>query len=92
MKELSQHPVVLRATDDINPELLERRGYSPMVCSAFSQKYTVLKETDEFEFSVDKEAQKQLPNIIGTDNNLILSFYFGVSYLVKQDEDPGPNQ
>jgi len=64
MKELSQHPAVLRATDDINPELLERRGYSPRVCSAFSQKYTVLKETDEFEFTVDKEAQKQLPNII----------------------------
>ena len=65
MKDLSQHPVVLRVTDDINPELLERRRYSPSVCSAFSQKYTILKETDQFEFTVDKEAQKQLPNIIG---------------------------
>ena len=65
MKDLSQHPVVLRVTDDINPELLERRRYSPPVCSAFSQKYTILKETDQFEFTVDKEAQKQLPNIIG---------------------------
>jgi pyrophosphate--fructose-6-phosphate 1-phosphotransferase len=64
IKDLSQHPVVLRVTDDINPELLERRRYSPPVCSAFSQKYTILKETDQFEFTVDKEAQKQLSNII----------------------------
>jgi pyrophosphate--fructose-6-phosphate 1-phosphotransferase len=65
MKDLAQHPVVLRVTDDTNPELVERRQYSPPVCSAFSREYTILKETDEFKFTVDKEAQKQLPNIIG---------------------------
>jgi len=65
MKDLAQHPVVLRVTDDTNPELIERRQYSPPVCSAFSREYTILKETDEFKFTVDKEAQKQLPNIIG---------------------------
>ena len=53
MKDLSQHPVVLRVTDDINPELLERRRYSPPVCKVFSQKYTILKETDQFTFTVD---------------------------------------
>ena len=64
MKDLAQHPVVLRVTDDTNPELLERRQYSPPFCKAFSQKFTILKETDQFKFTVDKEAQKQLPNII----------------------------
>ena len=64
MKNVLQHPVVRRVTDDTNPELVERRQYSPPVCSAFSQKFTILKETDQFNFTVDKEARKQLPNII----------------------------
>ena len=68
MKDLSQHPVVLRVTDDTNPEMLERRQYSPPVCNAFSREFTILKETDQFKFTVDKEAKKQLPNII--DNKL----------------------
>ena len=64
MKDLLKHPVVLRVTDDTNPELIERRQYSPPVCNAFSQKFTILKETDQFNFTVDKAAQTQLPNII----------------------------
>ncbi len=64
MKDMLKHPVVLRVTDDINPELVERRQYSPPACKAFSREFTVLKETDQFTFMVDKEAQKQLPNII----------------------------
>jgi pyrophosphate--fructose-6-phosphate 1-phosphotransferase len=58
---------VLSVTDNINAELLERRQYSPPVCKAFSQKFTILKETDQFQFTVDKEAQKQLPNIINNN-------------------------
>jgi pyrophosphate--fructose-6-phosphate 1-phosphotransferase len=65
LKDVLKHPVVRQVTDDTNPELLERRRYQPPVCKAFSQKYTALKETDQFTFTVDKEAQKQLPNIIG---------------------------
>ncbi len=64
LQDVLKHPVVRKVTDDTNPELLERRNYLPPVCKAFSQKYTVLKETDRFKFTVDKEAQKKLPNII----------------------------
>jgi len=64
LQDVLKHPVVRRVTDDTNPELLERRNYLPPVCKAFSQKYTVLKETDRFKFTVDNEAQKKLPNII----------------------------
>jgi pyrophosphate--fructose-6-phosphate 1-phosphotransferase len=64
INKLLKNPVVLSVTDDTNPELLERRQYSPPVCKAFSRKFTILKETDQFKFTVDKEAQKQLPNII----------------------------
>jgi pyrophosphate--fructose-6-phosphate 1-phosphotransferase len=64
ISDVLKHPVVLSVTDDTNPELLERRQYSPPVCNVFSREFTILKETDRFKFSVDKEAQKQLPNII----------------------------
>jgi len=64
LKDMLRHSVVQRVTDDINPELLERRNYQPPVCKAFSQRYTVLKNTDQFTFTVDKEAQKKLPSII----------------------------
>ena len=64
INDVLKHPVVRKVTDDTNPELLERRQYSPPVCNVFSREFTILKETDRFKFSVDKEAQKQLPNII----------------------------
>ena len=64
IKDVLKHPVVLKVTDDVNPELLERRQYPPPVCKAFSRKFTILHETDQFKFTVDKAAQKQLPNII----------------------------
>jgi hypothetical protein len=38
MKDLSQHPVVLRVTDNINPELLERQRFAPPVCNVFAEK------------------------------------------------------
>ena len=64
LKDMLRHSVVQRVTDDINAELLERRNYQPPVCKAFTQRYTLLKNTDQFTFTVDKEAQKKLPSII----------------------------
>ena len=71
LKDVLKHPVVQRVTDDVNAELLERRQYKPPVCKAFSQKFTTLKQTDAFKFTVDKEAQKQLPNIIDNKVEII---------------------
>ena len=65
LEEILNLPQVQKATDDINSELLERRQYEPPTCSVFSHPYTVLRETDQYRFEVDKEAEKQLPNIIG---------------------------
>ncbi len=59
-----KHPKVQEITEDTNAELLERRGYLPPPCSALSKKYTLLIEADQYKFTVDKEAQKQLPHII----------------------------
>jgi len=65
LADILKHPKVLKTTDDISAELLERRRYSPPACTAFSKKYTLLKETNRFKFTVHKEAEKQLPHIIG---------------------------
>jgi pyrophosphate--fructose-6-phosphate 1-phosphotransferase len=71
LEEILSHPQVKRATDDINPELRERREYRPPQCDVFSKPYTVLRETDAYRFELDKEAEKQLPNIIGNKVQLI---------------------
>jgi pyrophosphate--fructose-6-phosphate 1-phosphotransferase len=63
-EDILKHPQVQKVTDDINAELLERRQYKPPICHAFTQQFTILKETDQFKFKIDKEAQKQLPHII----------------------------
>ncbi len=65
LEDILKHPKVQKVTDDVNPELLERRQYKPSLCKAFARQFTILKETDQFKFKIDKEAQKQLPNIIG---------------------------
>jgi pyrophosphate--fructose-6-phosphate 1-phosphotransferase len=62
--DLLKHAKVLKVTADASAELLERRQYSPPVCSALSQKFSRLQPTDEFKFTVDKEAAEQLPDII----------------------------
>lgn len=65
LEEILNLPQVRKATDDINSELLERRQYEPPKCNVFSYPCTTLRETDQYRFEVDKEAEKQLPNIIG---------------------------
>ena len=65
LEDILKHPQVQKVTGDINAELLERRQYKPSICRAFTQQFTILKDTDQFKFKIDKEAQKQLPHIIG---------------------------
>ena len=71
LEEILNHPQVRKATDDSNPELRDRREYRPPQCAVFSKPYTVLRETDAYRFELDKEAVKQLPNIIGNRVQLI---------------------
>ncbi|MEJ2283999.1 MAG: 6-phosphofructokinase [Desulfobacterales bacterium] len=71
LEKILNHPQVKKAVDDVNPELLERREYRPPQCEVFTMPYTVLRETDEFRFELDREAEKQLPNIIGNKVQLI---------------------
>ena len=55
---------VQEAVSNINRELVERRGYVPPKCKVFQSPFTLLKDDDRFTFNIDKEAKKQLPDII----------------------------
>jgi pyrophosphate--fructose-6-phosphate 1-phosphotransferase len=72
LDKILNHPQVKKAVEDINAELLERRKFSPSRCKAFSHPYTVLQETDRYRFELDREAEKQLPDIIANKVQLVL--------------------
>ena len=69
--ELLDDPTVLRVTDNINPEMQDRRNYSPPTCDAFHHKYSILTETDRYRFTLDPEARRQLPDLIENKVQLI---------------------
>jgi pyrophosphate--fructose-6-phosphate 1-phosphotransferase len=64
IEDLLKNLDVQRATDNINPELIERRQNMPPRCDVFSKPYTGLRAAEGFKFTVDLEAKKQLPGII----------------------------
>jgi pyrophosphate--fructose-6-phosphate 1-phosphotransferase len=70
IEELLKNPEVEKAASNINQELIERRKYIPPKCDVFTSSYTVLKDNNDFKFSIDREARKQLPDII---NNKVQS-------------------
>ncbi|MCG6895030.1 MAG: 6-phosphofructokinase [Desulfobacteraceae bacterium] len=61
---LLQHAEIRKAADCVNAELLERRAYRPSLCDAFRASCTRLQETDRYRFSIDRDAEEQLPSII----------------------------
>jgi len=64
VEKLLTNEKVLRATDSVNPELLERRSYQPPICEVFKNPYTALEDDDGYRFVIDHEARKKLPHII----------------------------
>lgn len=64
IEELLNNPEVKEVTDSINKGMIVRRKYSPPKCSVFLNKYTYLNTDSTYTFSIDREAKKQLPNII----------------------------
>ena len=71
LEEILNHPKVKSAIDDVNAEVLERRAYSPLQCEVFSHPYTILHETDRYQFELDRQAEKLLPDIIGNRVQLV---------------------
>ncbi len=74
--ELLKNPQVKKATGNINPELIERREYIPPMCDVFSKPYTALQDNTDFKFNVDREAAKQLPDIIDNKVQTVIGVDF----------------
>ena len=64
MDKLLSHPEVMRVTDKVNPEFVERTAYRPPVCDVFNAPVTELIDDDAYRFEIDREARAQLPHII----------------------------
>lgn len=62
--DLQHHPVLRCALDDRSRELNARRAYRPPACEVFREGVTALEATDRYRFTIDKEAERLLPNII----------------------------
>jgi pyrophosphate--fructose-6-phosphate 1-phosphotransferase len=71
LSQLLKNPTVQRVIDNNNPESAERREYSPPQCTAFDKSYSVLKETDQYSFTLDNAARKQLPHLIDNKVQII---------------------
>lgn len=63
-KDILRSPEVADVTGNVNPELIERREYSPPVCDVYLSPYTALRDADRYRFDLDKEAERELPRII----------------------------
>jgi pyrophosphate--fructose-6-phosphate 1-phosphotransferase len=62
--KLLNNPEVQEITSNMNQELMERRRSIPPKIDVFSYPYTTLKEDPGYEFIIDREAKKKLPDII----------------------------
>lgn len=71
LQEILDCPTVKKALGNVSRELVERRAFQPAVCSVFSHPYTVLEDTDAYCFTVDKEAERKLPSIIGNKVQIV---------------------
>jgi len=63
-EELLNIPEVARVIDRVNSEFIERTAYHPPVCDVFKSSVTKLENDESYGFEIDREAQRQLPNII----------------------------
>jgi pyrophosphate--fructose-6-phosphate 1-phosphotransferase len=71
LQEILSNPTVKKAVGDVNRELIERRAFQPPICQVFSCAYTVLEDTDRYRFTIDREAERQLPKIIGNKVQIV---------------------
>lgn len=63
LESLLNHPKTIHVTSDVNTETIERRAFSPKKIKLFSARYTCLKDAPEFQFGLNMEAERALPDI-----------------------------
>jgi len=68
---LEKRPVK-QVISDVSPEMAARRKFVPELCDAFTGTYTAVHNVPGFKFTIDKEAERQLPEII---SNMVQQVY-----------------
>ncbi|MBF0209973.1 MAG: 6-phosphofructokinase [Desulfamplus sp.] len=64
IETLLKHPTTQTAVADINSDTLDRRAFIPYRCKVFSNRFVSLKDQPQYRFAINREAEKQLPDII----------------------------
>ena len=59
-----RHPAVQQAVRNLNAEAIDRSGYTPPRCAAFTHRFARLEPDTGYEFDIDREARRLLPHII----------------------------
>ncbi len=65
------HPGVREVTENTSREKESRKGAVPPLCGVFEKPGAALRETDRYRFELDKEAERELPGIIGNKVQLV---------------------
>ncbi len=82
MEKIFDIAEIRQEISDMGPGSKERNAFRPPVCRVFSHNFTLLEDDDSYEFTIDKEAKKQLPDIIGNPVKRII----GADSLEKEAE------
>ncbi len=64
LNEFLAHVDMSKVTASVNPALAERQAYQPPRCDAFMGTYTRMRTDSTFQFTLDNEAQRQLPDMV----------------------------
>lgn len=72
IKSFLQKKPVNNAIYGLSAEAQARRNFIPDQCDAFSGDYTAIRNVSGFKFTIDREAEKQLPDII---HNMVQQVY-----------------
>jgi len=64
LSNILNHPDVLEVTDNINRKITERRNFNIRQCPVFTHPFSVLESDHQYKFTLDREASRQLPDII----------------------------
>ena len=56
---LMEDPEIRKLTSTQNSALLNRRAYAPPVCPVFAKPFTRIAASDEFKFTIDREAARR---------------------------------
>jgi len=81
---LSDSPKIKKIINNISRDLQERKENNPPKCTIFKSPCTILRDEPQYEFDIDREARKQLPNIINNKLQALVGVDFPEASLLDR--------